>query len=105
MHIKHIVGAALVGLGLVAGVADAQSIDQRHAYQQERIHQGERSGQLTYGEARRMERQQHKLYRTEARERYRNGGYLTRGERARMQARENRLSHHIYNNKHNYRRY
>ena len=99
------IAAALLGLGMLAGTAQAQAVDQRHYDQQHRIEQGERSGSLAPGEARRLERQQGRIDRTEARMRYRHGGHLTYRERMRLHHRENRASHHIYRAKHNGRSY
>ena len=94
--------AALLGLTL-AGAVQAQSVDRRHAYQQERIDRGVTSGRLTPGEAARDERQQASIDRQESRKRTRNGGYLTAANRARLQTRENRASARIYRTKHNAR--
>ena len=93
---------ALIGLSL-AGAASAQTVDQRHADQQQRIDRGVVSGRLTPGEAASVERQQGRIDRAEARDRARNGGYLTAANRAHLQARENRASAHIYRAKHNAR--
>lgn len=89
----------------LAGAAQAQTVDQRHADQQARITQGVESGQLTGREARRDERQQGRIDATEARMRARNGGSLNYAQRARLQARESRASAHIYRTKHNGRAY
>lgn len=97
--------AALLGLSVLAGTAQAQTVDQRHYDQQRRIEQGERSGSLTPHEARRAERQQGRIDRTEGRMRYRDGGHLTYRDRMRLQHRENRASRHIYRAKHNNRTY
>lgn len=97
--------AALLGLGVLAGSAQAQTVDQRHYDQQRRIEQGTQSGSLTPHEARRAERQQGRIDRTEARMRYRHGGHLTYRDRMRLQHRENRASRHIYRAKHNGRSY
>lgn len=99
------VAAALLSLGMLAGAAQAQTVDQHHYDQQRRIAQGERSGSLTPHEARRAERQQGRIDRTEARMRYRHGGHLTYRDRMRLQHRENRASRHIYRAKHNGRAY
>ena len=98
------VAAALIGL-TVAGAAQAQSVDRRHAYQQERIDRGVVNGRLTPGEAASVERQQARIDRAASRDRARNGGYLTAANRAHLQARENRASAHIYRAKHNARGY
>lgn len=105
MKTSHRIIAALLGLGLAAGAAQAQSVDQRHANQQHRIDQGLRNGSLTPGEAHRVERQQHSIDAQEARMRYRNGGHFNRYDRAVLQHREDRASRHIYRAKHNGRRW
>ena len=94
--------AVLLGLSL-AGATQAQTVDQRHALQQQRIDRGVTSGRLTPGEAARDERQQASIDRQEQRMRNRNGGYLTGANRARLQDRESRASTRIYRTKHNAR--
>jgi hypothetical protein len=103
MKISHGIAAALIALGLAAGTAQAQGIDQRHYNQERRIDQGIRSGRLTPHEARRIEHQQRSIDRQESRMRYRNGGHLNRYDRAVLQHREDRASRHIYRAKHNHR--
>lgn len=93
--------AAVAGIGIIAGAAQAQTVDQRHAYQQQRIDNGLRSGRMTPGEAHRVERQQVSIDRQEARMRYRHGGHLNGYDRAVLQHREDRASRHIYHAKHN----
>lgn len=97
--------AALAAMGLAAGAAQAQTVDQRHYDQQRRIDQGLRTGSMTPGEARRVEHQQHSIDRQESRMRYRNGGRLNGHDRAVLQHREDRASRHIYRAKHNHRRW
>jgi hypothetical protein len=97
--------AALVGVGIAAGAAQAQNLDQRHYNQQRRVEQGIRHGSVTPREAHRIEHQQRSIDRQEARLRDRNGGHLTRYDRARLRHRENRASRHIYRAKHNGRHY
>ena len=92
---------ALAGLGMMAGAAQAQTVDQRHYDQQQRIDRGLRNGSMTPGEAHRVERQQRSIHRQEARMRYRNGGHLNGYDRAVLQHREDRASRHIYRAKHN----
>jgi hypothetical protein len=96
---------ALLGAGILGTTAHAQTVDQRHAYQQQRIDRGVASGRLTPGEAAHVERQQASIDRQEDRMRDRNGGDLTGRDRAVLQHRENRASRHIYRAKHNGRRY
>jgi hypothetical protein len=95
--------ALLTTLG--TGVAQAQTVDARHAYQQDRVAQGVRSGALTPGETRRIERQQGSIDREESRMRDHHGGHLTFADRRALQYRENRASRHIYYAKHNGRAY
>ncbi|MBA2936269.1 hypothetical protein HZF05_19480 [Sphingomonas sp. CGMCC 1.13654] len=105
MKTSHRIIAALMSIGFVAGAAQAQGVDQRHADQQHRIDNGLRNGSMTPGEAHRVERQQHSIDRQEARMRYRHGGRLNGYDRAVLQHREDRASRHIYRAKHNGRRW
>lgn len=97
---------ALAAAATVAAAmpASAQSVDQREHRQEQRIHQGERSGALTPGEARRLQHREARLHRTEARMRWRHGGTLSRRQRHRLNRMENHDSHAIYHLKHNGRR-
>lgn len=101
MKIRYKIIAALIGVGSVAGMAQAQGVDQRHGDQQRRIDHGLRNGSLTPGEARRVEHQQHSIHRQEVRMRDRHGGHLNHYDRALLQHREDRASRHIYRAKHN----
>jgi len=96
--------ASLAALG-TAVPASAQHLDQRQYRQEQRIRQGERSGQLTPAEARRLQFLEARLHRTEARMRWRNGGRLTPYERRRLASMEQRDNREIYQLKHNWRRY
>jgi len=96
---------ALIALAFVAGAAQAQTVDQRHADQAGRIEQGVASGRLTPDEAGRVERQQASIDAQESRMRARDGGHLNGYDRAVLQHRENRASRHIYRAKHNGRGY
>ena len=82
-------------------VASAQDVGYRQAEQQRRIDQGVRSGALTPGETRHLERGEARLAYREDMMRARDGGRLTRGDRIALNRRENRLSRHIYRAKHN----
>ena len=92
----------IVALGLAtAGLAvpaEAQ-VDRRQHNQQERIHQGVRSGALTQREANRLQRNQGRINRTEDGMRS-TGGRLTYRERARLERRQDRASARIYRQKH-----
>lgn len=105
MKLKILTVSLVAGLGLAASAANAQGVDQRHWNQQERIQQGVRSGEITPGEHRRLEMQQRSIRNQEARMRWRNGGHLSPHQRWVLQHREARANAHIYNAKHNYRRY
>jgi hypothetical protein len=100
---KAIFAAAALGIAGLATAAQAQTVDQRHAYQQHRIDNGIRNGSLTPGETNRIERQQGSIDRQEARMRYRHYGHLTYRDRAILQHRENNASRHIWHAKHNWR--
>lgn len=73
-------------------------VNARQHHQQQRIGQGVRSGELTRGETRRLEREQRHI-RQEERQ-YKSDGVLTRAERADLRHDQNVASRHIYREKH-----
>ena len=100
-----ILGAA-AAIGLTAALpATAQPINQREYRQEQRIRQGEATGQLTPAEARRLHYLEMRLHRTEARMRWHNGGSLSPWQRRRLQRMADRDSAAIQRLKHNYRSY
>jgi len=89
------------GLGmflLLGNLSSAATINQREWRQQERIWRGYRSGDLTPGEFRRLEREQAFIRRSEAHARrdYR----FTARERLRIQREQNRASRDIFLQRH-----
>lgn len=98
----------LLGAVAVAGTsapAFAQMVHQREHSQEQRIRQGERSGELTPEEARRLQYLEMRLHRTEARMRMDNGGRLSSWQRRRLREMADRDSAAIYRLKHNDRPY
>jgi len=107
--------ASLFGVGLLAlcstfGLAQnapvsaprhAVTINQRRAFQQHRIAQGVRSGQLTRRETRHLERREVSIGRQERHMRAAHRGHLNRADRVVLNRRLNRTSRAIYRNKHN----
>lgn len=91
--------AVLVSLPAAASAAPWQSINQRQANIEQRIHQGLRNGSLTRPEAARLRDQYRDLAGLEAHYR-RTGGGLSRGERADLNARYDRLSQQVYAQRH-----
>lgn len=94
--------AASIAAAVAAPVfaqANTPGIDQREANQQARIQQGINSGQLTPGEAARLERGQQHVENMEARAKA--DGVVTNRERARITQAQNVQSRHIYRKKHN----
>jgi hypothetical protein len=90
-----------VGAGL-AGAASAQSVQsqtQRDIDQQSRIEQGLKDGQLSTGEASKLEQGEARIDRTESRD-LKNGS-LSPAEKAQIQTEQNRESARIYDDKHN----
>ena len=85
-------------LALAAPAMADTLIDQRQANQEQRIEQGIRSGQLTAGEAARLERGQARIERMERRA-LADGRMDPRERRRIMQAQEVQ-SRHIYREKH-----
>ncbi|MEO8027357.1 MAG: hypothetical protein ABI823_12835 [Bryobacteraceae bacterium] len=85
---------------LMTGGLFAGNIARREARQQGRIAQGVRSGSLTRGETRSIERRERGLAREVRRDRL-SGGGLSGAERARITRQQNRLSNRIDVLKHN----
>src|SRR5262249_36864272 len=79
------------------------AIDSRRENQQDRIANGVKSGQLSAGEAAKLENQERGINQQVRADRAANGGKLTAGEKAQINKEQNRESKKIYNKKHNAR--
>ena len=104
MNVRHILATATICTLLTgAGFAQVtgQSIQNRKYDQQGRILQGDRSGQLTRGETRNLERREHSVNREEHTMRRADGGHLTAADKAALTRRQNNISRSIYKDKHN----
>ncbi len=90
-------------VAMVATLASAQTatprVTKRQMKQQARIEQGVKSGELTKGEARRLERQQGKI--AAEKRMAKADGVVTPAERAKLTHDQNRASKRIYRLKHN----
>jgi hypothetical protein len=84
-----------------AQTAPKTEIGQRKENQQDRIGQGIKSGQLTPGEAARLEGKEAKLNQETHQMREENGGKLTPQEHRQVNRQQNHLSRNIYRDKHN----
>jgi len=98
---KALLLSALLVLG--AALSSAQTatpqVRDRQVNQQARIEQGVKSGQLTLGETRRLEKQQGKI---QADKLYaKSDGVVTPAERAKLHREQDRASANIYRLKHN----
>lgn len=109
MNLKHIVLATTL-VALPASAALAQStynqrhdINARKGYQQRRIANGVRSGQMTPREAAHVERQEGAINREEHAMRAQDNGHLTAGDRHVLASQQNAESRRIYRDKHNLR--
>ena len=89
----------LVGFGLFSDEALAGRPRNRQTQQQQRIHQGVRSGELTAPEYRRLEREQAAI-RRDAKRAWRDD-HLTPAEKARLEREQDRASRRIFRLKHN----
>ena len=76
-------------------------IDRRRENQQDRIANGIESGQLTAGEAAKLETQESRINREVRADRKANGGNLTNKQKAQVNHQLDRESNRIYNKKHN----
>jgi len=92
---------------LILGSAFASSqtatprVTHRQQKQESRIEQGVKSGELTLGETRRLEKQQGKIQADKLMAK--SDGVVTPAERARLTREQNHASAHIYRLKHNER--
>ena len=95
------IGTALLlgASALYAAPTDDPVIQQREQNQQKRIDQGVKSGQLTPGEAGKLERQQAKIQQDESR--MKSDGKLTKKERRKLTREQNKASRNISRKKHN----
>ena len=109
MNVKAILLAVAVAVTPIALVAQTtptpgqhdHNIHQRKVNQQKRIANGDKSGQLTRGESRRLERQQRGINREERGMRAQNNGRLTKQDRRTLHRQQNKESRRIYRAKHN----
>lgn len=91
--------ATLMATSAWAATPAAQEVTQRDVNQQGRIEQGLQSGQLTTGEAGRLEKDESRVDKLEAHDM--KDGSLTPKETAQINAAQNRVSNRIYRDKHN----
>jgi len=111
MNMKAIFLAAAVAVTPLALSAQAtptpgqhdHNIQQRKYNQQTRITRGAKSGQMTRGETRRIERQERGINREERGMRAQNHGRLTKQDRKTLHRQQNQESRRIYRAKHNKR--
>lgn len=93
----------LMGAMAVGSMANPQTrtpyINHRQAHQQARIRQGIKSGQLTRGEARRLESREGRIQASKLEDKA--SGHVTAAQRARLNRRLNAASRAIYRDKHN----
>ncbi len=90
--------AVVVGV-MMAAPANAARADRRQGKQQARIVQGAKSGELTKGEAARLEAQ-HQAIKQEIRQDRADDGHLDAAERAKIEHDQNKLNRRIYVQKH-----
>ncbi len=93
-------GILLASLAALSSAQDkTPGVDKRERIQQHRIRQGVKSGELTRGETRRLERQEGKIKADELAAK--SDGKVTPGERRKLHRELNRESRRIYRSKHN----
>ena len=105
---NKLIAIAITGLLTATAFGDSPTptkkpltIQHRKHNQQARIHEGVKSGELTKGEAKHLEKREHALNKEEREMRKENGGKLTAADRAKLNRQQNHLSKEIYKDKHN----
>lgn len=76
-------------------------VNARETAQQDRIANGVKSGQLTPGETRRLERGEQRLQRNEKRDMKADNGHLTKQDQRQLNHEANNMSKRVYADKHN----
>ena len=76
-------------------------VNRRQTRQQKRIAQGINNGSLNPKEAAHLEKREASVQRQEQRDMAKHNGHLTKAEQRQLNRRENRISHSIYQDKHN----
>ena len=89
----------VVGLAVASAQSATPRVTKRQMKQETRIGQGVKSGELTAGETRRLERQQKKI--AVDKSKAKADGVVTPAERSKLTHEQNRASRRIYRMKHN----
>ena len=76
-------------------------VNRREQNQQNRIANGVKSGQLTSGETRRLERGEQRLQNNEKKDMAKDNGHLTKQDQRHLNHEANHMSKRIYKDKHN----
>ena len=76
-------------------------VNGREQNQQKRIANGVKSGQLTPGETRRLERGEQRLQNNEKKDMAKDNGHLTKKDQRQLNKEANHMSKRIYKDKHN----
>jgi hypothetical protein len=82
------------------GTTSTPTVRQRDENQQDRISHGISSGQLTAGEANKLEKSESELNQEQRDMRKMDNGHLTAADKAALQQQQNKLSNQIYKDKH-----
>jgi len=96
---KLLILTVMISLFISVDMAQAGKTGNRQIKQQKRIHQGLASGELTPGEALRLEKEQQHIQKTK--QEALKDGKVTPKERLRLERQQNRANRHIYRLKHN----
>jgi hypothetical protein len=76
-------------------------VNRRETRQQNRIANGVKSGQLTPGETKRLERGEQRLQHNEKKDMAKDNGHLTKKDQRQLNREANHMSKRIYKDKHN----
>lgn len=104
-----IAGLALLGGGPAAVAQQTQwqkdhprrqEVNKRLGNQGQRIAQGEKSGELTKGQAKQLHREDKAIRREERQDAARDGGHITRQQQRQLNRQENQVSTQIHQEKH-----
>lgn len=97
-----IVASLFLAVGSLSSLRAAE-VDQRQHNQEERIEQGEKSGELTKHEAKKLQKEHKAIHQQVKADRAENGGKLTKTEKKEINQEQNKESRQIHAKKHNAR--
>ena len=78
-----------------------EQVKERQDKQQDRIEAGEKSGELTKKEDKKLEKDEKRIHQEKKEDREKHDGHLTKGEQEKLNRQQDKVGEKIYDDKHN----